>query len=75
MELTRHGHLAWCCLVRAPPWVWVYSLGMGHLHAMRWSSVTLLAKLGKVLSRSLSNPSSQSSRLAYRSAADSTIEC
>ena len=37
--------LAWCCLV------WVHSLVMGCLHAMYWSSVTLLAKLGKVVSR------------------------
>ena len=58
----------WCCLVR------VLSLGMGRLHAMRWSSVTLSAILGKVVSRSLPN-SSQSSRLVYRSAADSAVEC
>ena len=35
------------------PWAWVRSLGMGHLHVMCWSSVTLSAKLGKVASRSL----------------------
>ena len=45
MELTR------CCLVQGS------SLGMGRLHAMRWSSVTLSAILGKVVSRSLPNPS------------------
>ena len=57
------GHLVWCCLVRD------CSLGMGHLHAMRWSSVTLSAILGKVVSRSLPN-SSQSSRFVYRNVAE-----
>ena len=41
------GQLAWCCVVR------VCSLGIGRLHAMRWSSVTLSAILGKVVSKSL----------------------
>ena len=36
------GHLVWCCLVRGR------SLGIGSLHAMRWSNVTLSAILGKV---------------------------
>ena len=51
MELTRYGLRVWCYLVRG------CSLGMGCLHAMRWSSVTLSAILGKVVSRSLPNPS------------------
>ena len=38
-------------------WVWVCSLGMGSLHAMRWSSATLSAILRKVVSRSLPNSS------------------
>ena len=49
MELTRHGHLVWCCLVRG------HSQGMGSLHAMCWSSVTLSAILSKVESRGLLN--------------------
>ena len=48
------GHLVWCCLVRG------CSLGMGRLHAMRWSSVPLSAILGKVVSRSLPNSSHSS---------------
>ena len=55
-------------------WVWVRFLGMGRLHAMYWSSVTLSAILGKVVSRSLPN-SSQISRFVYRNAADSAVEC
>ena len=61
------GHLVWCCLVQSR------SLGKGRLHAMHWSSVTLSAILGKVVSRSLPN-SSQSSRFVYRNAADSVVE-
>ena len=44
------GHLVWCCLV------WGHSLGMGSLHGMCWSSVTLSAILGKVVSRNFPNP-------------------
>ena len=43
------GHLVWCYLV------WGYSLGIGRVHAMRWSSVTLSAIIDKVVSRSLPN--------------------
>ena len=42
-------HLVWCCLV------WVRSLGMGRLHAMRWSSVTVSAILSEVQYRGLPN--------------------
>ena len=64
MELTRYG--ASCVVLPgmgplpgygSAPWIWVCSLGMGHLHAMCWSSVTLSAILGKVVSTSLPNPS------------------
>ena len=57
------GNLVWCCLV------WGCSLGMGHVHAMRWNSVTLSAILGKVVSRSLPNPSLPPSivRISYHS--------
>ena len=57
------------------PWIWVHSLGMGRLHAMCWSRVTLSAKLGKAVSRSLPSSSSQSSRFVYRNAAGSAVEC
>ena len=49
------GHLAWCCLVLGR------TLGMGRLHAMCWSSMTLSAKLSKVVSRNLPSSNSQSS--------------
>ena len=45
------GHLAWCCVVKG------LSLGMGRLHAMCWSSVTLSAKLGKVVLEVCISPS------------------
>ena len=47
MELTRYGV---SCVVL--PGTGLFP-GMGHLHAMHWSSVTLSAVLGKVVSRSL----------------------
>ena len=85
MELTRYGasHVVLPGTGPLPgygsaPWVWVRSLGMvgmGHLHAMCWSSVTLSAKLGKVVSRSLPSSSRQSSRFVYRNADGGTAEC
>ena len=38
------GLLAWCCLVQGR------TLGKGSLYAMHWSSVTLSAILGKLVS-------------------------
>ena len=55
MELTRYGA---SCVVLPGMVVLpgtVRSLGMGRLHAMRWSSVTLSAILSKVESRGLPN--------------------
>ena len=62
MELTRYG--ASCVVLPgtrplpgygSAPWVWVRFLGMGCLHAMRWSSVTVSAILSDVESRGLPN--------------------
>ena len=56
MELTRYG----ASRVMLPGTGPGRSLCMGRLHAMHWSSVTLSAILGKVVSRSLPNhPHSQ----------------
>ena len=64
MELTRYGasHVVLPGIGSLPgygsaSWVWVRSLGMSRLHVMYWSSVLLLAKLGRVVSRSLPNSS------------------
>ena len=82
MELTRYGTSRVVLLgtgllpgYGSAPWVWVRSLGMGRLHAMRWSSMTLSAKIGKALSQCLPSSSSQSSRFVYHSAAGSAVEC
>ena len=72
MELTRYG--ASHVVLLGTGLVRVRYLDKGRLHAMHWSSVTLSAILGKVVSRSLPN-SSQSSQFFYRSAADSAVEC
>ena len=69
------GHLAWCCSVRDR------SLGMGRLHVICWSSVTLSAKVGKAVSQSLPikmcicQCSIVLGRFVYRNAACSTVEC